>query len=903
VAQEQRIEGDGAFGAQIDGSYNTIIVGVGPAKLELDPKHKRRAKPNDERELLLTELRATDLVGRDEDLAALQAWLDGPMPIAVQCRIGRAGIGKTRLAIELCERAEAAGWTAGFARADELQRFFDAQNLTAWRWSKPTLIVVDYAAASARMLRAWLEVLARRPDGDEPKLRLLLLERHADRQLGWWADLTRPGGLSGRGPDSLIDPTEPVPMHSLHAVEHRRALLANAIAEAARVLGKPAPELPTPGTNPEFDRRLADNALGNEPLYLAMAGRIAIDTGAPEALTLRPGELARLVAGAEENRLRRLAASWNIPAELILHLAACVTLEGGCTRDAAKALIDAERQAVDHPAPPPSVEIAKRLADALPSADGVDAVRPDLIGEAFVLSTIDDNWRSPTEQAAIVERAWRRAGVRVVTTVIRTVQDHAGNDPKHPSLLWFDHLASLTEHPLALRLIFSELPQRTLVLRERAADLTLKLAMKLLSLQAADPDILPLLADSLGSLANRWTDLGLRDDALSAAELAAALYRDIAARWPDAFTSGLATSLSGLANRLSDLGRRDDALAAAEQAAELFRDLAAQLPGAYTPDLATSLNNLADILSGLGRRDDALAAVEQAVALYRHLAAQQPGDFTPGLAASLNDLAANLIDLDRSEDALAATEQAVALSRDLAAQLPDAFTPYLATSLNTLAVNLGVLDRRDDALAAAEQSVALHRDLAADRPDAFIPGLAVSLNTLAGSLSRLGRHGDALSAAEQTVALYDRLATRYPAVFTANLAGSLNNLAIKLSSLDRHQDALDTAEEAVTIRRYLYLVAQRPEVFRPDLARSLEVLADCHEALGDIENALRANSEAIIILRRSFLQYPQASRTQMRRIIGQYLQRSKQLGREPAMPFAGVLTEILQKLKSEEKSE
>jgi len=465
VAQEQKI-GPGGIGVQNAGSFNTIIVGVGPAKLELDPMQKRRAKPNDERELLLTELRATKLVGRDEDLAALRAWLDGPMPIAVQCRTGRAGIGKTRLAIELCERAEAAGWTAGFARADELQRSFDAQNLTAWRWSQPTLVVVDYAAAFARILRAWLEVLAR-PDGEKPKLRLLLLERHADAKLGWWADLTRPGGLSGRGPDSLIDPAEPVPMHSLYAVEHRRALLANAIAEAARVLEKPAPTLPAPGTNPEFDRRLAENALGNEPLYLVMAGRIAIDTGAPEALALRPGELARLVAGAEENRLRRLAASWNIPAELILHLAACVTLEGGCTRDAVRTLIDAERQALDYPGPPPSVKIAKRLADALPSADGVDAVQPDLIGEAFVLTTIDDNWRSPTEQAAIVERAWRRAGVRVVTTVIRTVQDHAGNDPKHTSLLWFDHLTGLTDDLLSSMRILGELPELTIALRVR----------------------------------------------------------------------------------------------------------------------------------------------------------------------------------------------------------------------------------------------------------------------------------------------------------------------------------------------------------------------------------------------------------------------------------------------------
>ena len=79
---------------------------------------------------------------------------------------------------------------------------------------------MDYAAASATSLRKWLEVLARRRPGDKP-LRLLLLERHADREAGWWSDLTRPGGLSGRGPDSLLDPAVPVILPSLRRVDER----------------------------------------------------------------------------------------------------------------------------------------------------------------------------------------------------------------------------------------------------------------------------------------------------------------------------------------------------------------------------------------------------------------------------------------------------------------------------------------------------------------------------------------------------------------------------------------------------------------------------------------------------------------------------------------------------------
>ena len=61
------------------------------------------------------------------------------------------------------------------------------------------MVVIDYAAALARDLRRWMEILARpesQPGGE--KLRLLLLERHAEHDLGWWGDLLRPVSFSER---------------------------------------------------------------------------------------------------------------------------------------------------------------------------------------------------------------------------------------------------------------------------------------------------------------------------------------------------------------------------------------------------------------------------------------------------------------------------------------------------------------------------------------------------------------------------------------------------------------------------------------------------------------------------------------------------------------------------------
>ncbi len=65
-------------------------------------------------------------------------------------------------------------------------------------------------------------------------------------------------------------------------------------------------------------------------------------------------------------------------------------------------------------------------------------------------------------------------------------------------------------------------------------------------------------------------------------------------------------SLNNLGNALLWVGRRDDALSAAQEAADIYRRLAETNPAAYLPDLAGSLTNLGNTLSEVGRRDDAV---------------------------------------------------------------------------------------------------------------------------------------------------------------------------------------------------------------------------------------------------------------------------------------------------------
>jgi hypothetical protein len=116
----------------------------------------------------------------------LRRWSTRNKTISIRVITGGAGSGKTRLALEFCDALVEHGWDAGFVTDAELTRFATQQNLSTWGWARPTLIVVDYAAARAQVLHRWLVELAENPGNTKKPLRVLLLERDADPEQGWW---------------------------------------------------------------------------------------------------------------------------------------------------------------------------------------------------------------------------------------------------------------------------------------------------------------------------------------------------------------------------------------------------------------------------------------------------------------------------------------------------------------------------------------------------------------------------------------------------------------------------------------------------------------------------------------------------------------------------------------------
>jgi len=922
--------GTGSIIIQVTGDGNDIAV-AGKPHLELTRylgryrsigRDSKTGRPN-EMDLIRPFARAIDLVGREEELDSLREWLQGASPVSVRVLTGVAGLGKTRLALELVEEVEKRGWRAGFLTGRELVRFLEQANSAAWDWNAPVLAVIDNAAASASCLKVWLRQLAGHGVWDdqgaalERPFRLLLLERSATFGVGWWSDVF--GGRDEALLECMLDPVHPLPLRTVESASQRRKILSQTLSRLESGSALPDDE--------DFERRLAELTWSGVPLLLMMAAVTASRVGFGGALALGAGELALNVAKHELARVREVVQGAGVDVHLgplVDHLVAVVTLRKGLPVGSVRTVVEEEATAVGYVLPMGAAPLCRALATALPEdAGGVAAVGPDIIGEALLLTV----WRDSDYALGAVSRAHAIEPARVMEIVIRTCQDYIVYGYRH-SLAWLEALfrdrAASQDAIHGLLELTDALPIETVELRELALEVS-EAVVRLIRPLARGPlsaNRLAVYAESLISLANRLSAIGRLEDALDAAEEAVGLNRGLAVASPGAFLPGLARSLTNqatvlslmgrqeealevaeeavvlyggmaewsealwrglaggvnnLANLMGDLGRRQEALRAAQVAVALVRDVAEDRP-AIRPDLAKFLSNLSIRQWAAGCRVEALDSATEAVKVYRCLAAVRPDAYRPDLATSLNSLSNQLAEVGRSEEALEVAEEAVALSRGLEAACPAEFRSALAMFLDNLSIRFWECKRPDAALDAAEEAVALYDGLVDLRPSEFRSDLARALSNLSVRLATVDRGEEALTAAEKAVSLERTLVVERPDASGPGLASALHNLSNRLSDGGRYGEALPALVEAVMIRREL--AAELPDAFGPDLAASLHNLSDCLSELDRTAAALDAAEEAVVVLRGPFLALPAAFAADMEVVFANYEKQLTESGRE-----------------------
>jgi hypothetical protein len=398
-----------AANAHVDGSHNIVVQAVGSGNsvsVSLDSRiphlrlthfeARRERAGRDNSDAALLSAYRTDVVpllARDRAIEDLRHWLACDRDMSVRVLTGAAGRGKTRLALELVRNATGEGWLAGFVEDRELDRFRAQQNVAEWAWDKPTLIVVDYAASRVDQLRDWIGELVDAPcQSGRPPLRMLLLERQAQREIGWLASVFGHGQDDrSRAAVSLLDPPEPVELPAIDDVPSRRQIFATLLARKRADLT--APEL---GADPEFDRLLRDEKWSGDPLFLMMAGLVASSVGVKHALALTRTDLATAIARRELDRIGGIAANAGIdsddrrhPGLLARHMAVLATLGQGLSLGDARTLIEEESKRLGSSAKINATVVA--LRDALPgTGDGpeIAPILPDIVGEAAVASAL-----------------------------------------------------------------------------------------------------------------------------------------------------------------------------------------------------------------------------------------------------------------------------------------------------------------------------------------------------------------------------------------------------------------------------------------------------------------------------------------------------------------------------------
>ena len=366
--------------------------------------------------------RSVTLTGRTGEQLALSDFLHSETVFSWWAIVGEAGVGKSRLALEICLDI-AADWDVGFVRET------DHEALLEFVPDRPTLLVVDYAAARADWLGKLLLSMAERSTADWDPVRVLVLERTVDAR--WHEAAT----CQGRYHNSLrimsARYAEPLDLGGLSR-DATRLLITEVVSQ----LG----DLPTSTLIEDLVDRAFELDPAGRPLFSLVA---ALEYSNPQ---LAGGSRDTVIRGLVSRRNAQNAARDSL-ALTVLELVA--TALGG---------IDVQGY--------PTLEAGAVAPFTLPALSALSPVdidpalggmRPDILGEMWILDELGSAGIRADACKAALALAWGYSPTRYAAFVDRTSRDH----PFHEQLLallevncdgdpetWFEMVWSVIPHLL-----------------------------------------------------------------------------------------------------------------------------------------------------------------------------------------------------------------------------------------------------------------------------------------------------------------------------------------------------------------------------------------------------------------------------------------------------------------------
>jgi hypothetical protein len=305
--------------------------------------------------------------GREYEMEEWKKWALSDGDPAVRLLTGSGGMGKTRLARELCLQLRHQGVKCGFLNLADSQ-----ECLSHFKFApdESTLLVVDYAETAAEVAGEILKTAANR---DLTKLRVLLLARGAGY---WWTRLKRTGGGVG---DWLRHEPERLRPLALD-IEARRDSFHRACYAFAQKLGKKAPTSePLDFGAVHYERTLllhmsallsieGIQANGMDPILESMLGREIANWSSQ----LRQRQLPQFLEPGFERAMGIISACGGVRDK---QEAVGIITKIRFFQDQPQAMIEA---------------IAETLHDCFQGTTWIEPIQPDLLMEYLVAKATDD---------------------------------------------------------------------------------------------------------------------------------------------------------------------------------------------------------------------------------------------------------------------------------------------------------------------------------------------------------------------------------------------------------------------------------------------------------------------------------------------------------------------------------
>lgn len=817
--------------------------------------------------------------GKQGTLIEIIEWVKyAGFPLEIRLYTGAGGSGKTRLLIEACQRISGMdGWNAGFLPPDvtvkEIRHHFSDEKSSA----PNGLIVIDYAETRREQLAALVEYAQTLK---LKKLRIILLARDAGE---WWERLPTDyptcerlfAGPATSGPYMLL------PLHSDEAsrVGAYEAAL-RAYAEKLGIKGIQPYLTVLPDLRPDHY---------GHPLYLQMAALLALHGEHADSAT----GLTEAILRHEYRYWRALAKAENVPGGegMIAAMMTLSTLGGGLAteKEAWERLEDSHALLPDKPT---FVRLFRALCPLYPGRQGLQPLKPDLLGEALIASAMTNRGADQLVDSALatnVLNSKKEHALSVLTRASRlrpvledflqySLHRHFVNTWQHILKVGRETGSPLIEtacrafgdlqtaakiqiaSPLLARLGNSSVIWDALALL--AAHANAEYAN--LKLEKSSPPhrdgARMAYADALIKRAITRKNSGDFFGAENDAELSVNVLRKVK-KSDIGELSTYCRSLNNAANRLNDISQYDKALTYAEEAHDVSSNLlrktstgeqsSTTLAKVRTPNSragisakdrihanirgmhAGVLGTLSSCHGNLGNFATSLEMIEQAVEIMEDLSREDPQTHKPSLATLIMNIGVVYADNRRLEEFLEYAKRAASIYEELSEERPDQYTETYAQALTNVGAAYSMLGIRDESVRNNTLALELLRPLATKRPERFSQRLAAALQNAGSDYTEVSDFENAFACNAEATEIFEKLFAKHPAAFRADYFHSEMGIAYAKFDLGDYSSGSLSLQLSADLLEPLYL--ERPTLYAAEKLTTVCATAFYRWLINDIK--------------------------------------------------------------------